>query len=370
MQFSSGLNYLIDIENTVIAMWRLRLRTYDEVAATKPWSSGLTWRHFRVGHNRTHCAAARLPRRQHARRFAVASPGAAAANLSLDHLVGEREQLVGRVEAERLSGLEVDSNVELGRLHDWKIGGLLTLENPAGIDARQTFTSRVPPQTGGIFMIPTDLNDYSLLTIFLVSIVFLVAASEAGRLLGVRAAGRGGDDVSTLEAAILGLLALMIGFTFAMALTRFDARRDAVVNEANAIGTTALRARLLPAPHNVETNKLLQEYVWIRLDITQRVVSTTELNAAIARLNEIQEALWQQAKIVASQDKGVVPTGLFIQTLNEMIDNQGKRLDAFRNRVPNIVLLALYGVAIVARPVMPTGSRRGACGYRSTLWHC
>ena len=197
-------------------------------------------------------------------------------------------------------------------------------------------------------MIPTDLNDYSLLTIFLVSIVFLVAASEAGRLLGVRAAGRGGDDVSTLEAAILGLLALMIGFTFAMALTRFDARRDAVVNEANAIGTTALRARLLPAPHNVETNKLLQEYVRIRLDITQRVVSTTELNAAIARWNEIQEALWQQAKIVASQDKGVVPTGLFILTLNELIDNQGKRLDAFRNRVPNTVLLALYGVAIVA----------------------
>jgi hypothetical protein len=43
-----------------------------------------------------------------------------------------------------------------------------------------------------------------------------------------------------------------------------------------------------------------------------------------------------------------VPTGLFIQTLNEMIDNQGKRLDAFRNRVPNIVLLALYGVAVIA----------------------
>jgi hypothetical protein len=106
------------------------------------------------------------------------------------------------------------------------------------------------------------------------------------------------------------------------------------VNEANAIGTTALRARLLPAPHNVETNKLLQEYVRIRLDITQRVVSTTELNAAVARSNEIQEALWQQAKIVASKDKEVVPTGLFIQTLNEMIDNQAKRLDAFRNQVP------------------------------------
>jgi hypothetical protein len=192
------------------------------------------------------------------------------------------------------------------------------------------------------------LNHYSLLTIFLVSVVVLVAATEAGRVLGVRAAGRGGDDVSTLEAAVLGLLALMIGFSFAMALSRFDARRDAVVNEANAIGTTALRARLLPAPHNVEITKLLQEYVRIRLEITQHMPSTDELNAAIARSNEIQEALWQQAKIVAAKDKGVVPTGLFIQTLNEMIDNQAKRLDAFRNRVPNIVLLALYGVAVVA----------------------
>ena len=51
---------------------------------------------------------------------------------------------------------------------------------------------------------------------------------------------------------------------------------------------------------------------------------------------------------MAAKDDGMVPAGLFIQTLNEMIDNQGKRLDAFRNRVPNVVLLALYGVAIVA----------------------
>ena len=193
-----------------------------------------------------------------------------------------------------------------------------------------------------------DLHDYSLSIIFLVSVVFMLAASEAGRLLGVRAIGRGGDDVSTLEGAILGLLALMISFTFAMALSRFEARRDAVLIEANAIGTTALRARLLPAPHNVDINKLLQEYVRIRLDITQHVPSPMELNTAIKRSNEIQEALWQQTKLVAAKDSGMVPTGLFIQTLNEMIDNQGKRLEALRNRVPNTVLMALYGVAIVA----------------------
>jgi len=194
----------------------------------------------------------------------------------------------------------------------------------------------------------TSLQDYSLPIIFLVSIVVLLAASEGGRFIGMRVSGRGGDDVSTLEGAILGLLALMIGFTFAMTLSRFEARRDAVLAEANAIGTTALRARLLPSPHNIEINKLLREYVKIRLDITQRVASAAELNAAIVRSGEIHEALWQQTKLVAAKDNSMVPTGLFIQTLNEMIDDHAKRLEAFRNRVPNIVLVALYGVAIVA----------------------
>lgn len=194
----------------------------------------------------------------------------------------------------------------------------------------------------------TSLQDYSLPIIFLVSIVVLLAASEAGRFIGMRASGRGGDDVSTLEGAILGLLALMIGFTFAMTLSRFEARRDAVLAEANAIGTTALRARLLPSPHNIEINKLLREYVKVRLDITQRVASAAELKAAIVRSSEIHEALWQQTKLVAAKNNGMVPTGLFIQTLNEMIDDHGERLEALRNRVPNIVLVALYGVAIVA----------------------
>ena len=88
-----------------------------------------------------------------------------------------------------------------------------------------------------------DLTEYSLLPIFLVSTSVILAASEVGRRLGVRAAGRGGDNITTLEGAILGLLALMISFTFAMALSRFEARRDALLNEANAIGTTALRSR-------------------------------------------------------------------------------------------------------------------------------
>lgn len=210
-----------------------------------------------------------------------------------------------------------------------------------------------------------DLYNYDLLTIFLVSAALVLVCSEIGRRLGVRTADRGGKNISTLESAILALLALMIGFTFAMALSRFEGRREAVLHEANAIGTTALRARLLPPPHRAEALKLLREYVQIRLDLTQRVSSPMDLSATIARSNEIQEALWQQAKAVAGKDSGLVPTGLFIQTLNEMIDSQETRLTALRNRVPNIVLLALYGIAAVASGF--TGYASGLEARRSRL---
>ena len=96
-----------------------------------------------------------------------------------------------------------------------------------------------------------ELYTYSLGTIFLVGLAVILAASEIGWQLGSRGGGQEGGNVPTLESAMLGLLALIIGFTFAMALSRFEARRAAVLNEANAIGTTALRARLLPEPHRL-----------------------------------------------------------------------------------------------------------------------
>ena len=192
-----------------------------------------------------------------------------------------------------------------------------------------------------------DLNNYSFLTIILVGLAVILLASEIGRWLGARTEDRDSSNVSTLESAVFGLLALMLGFTFAMALSRFEARRDAVLNEANAIGTTALRARLLPEPERKEVLQLLKQYVKIRLGITQQPVSRTELMTAISQSNALQESLWQQAATSAAKNNGMVPTGLFIQTLNDMIDNQGKRLAALRNRVPNIVLLALFGIAVV-----------------------
>jgi len=209
------------------------------------------------------------------------------------------------------------------------------------------------------------LSHTPLSIIFAISLVLILGVGEFGYWIGLREGTKARSDISVIESSALGLLALMIGFTFAMSLERFDARRDALLEEANTIGTAALRARLLPAPHNSETLDLLREYVKIRTDISQRVVPLAELNAAIEHSNNVQKKLWQQARAVAAKDTGMVPTGLFIQALNEMFDAQGKRVAAGVNRVPMIVLLALYAIAAVSSGF--TGYQGGIANDR-TRW--
>ncbi|MGB9369893.1 MAG: hypothetical protein WCE79_28190 [Xanthobacteraceae bacterium] len=202
-----------------------------------------------------------------------------------------------------------------------------------------------------------DLYHVPLPVIFLGGLALIWGVSELGWRLGQDSSDHS-TNIGTLESAIVGLLALIIGFTFAMALSRFEARRDAVVQEANAIGTTALRARLLPEPHRTESLKLLREYVKIRIDAFQSGHSLAELKTTVDRSNGIQESLWQQAMALSAKDKEVVPTGLFVQSLNQMIDSQGVRLAALRNRIPSIVLVVLYALAAAAG---------GFVGYASAI---
>ncbi len=199
-------------------------------------------------------------------------------------------------------------------------------------------------------------EDTPLSAIFLVSVALFAAASEIGHGLGLKS-GREAN-IATLEAAVLGLLALMMSFTFAMAVTRFDERRNAMLQEANAIGTAALRARLLPAPLNAESLDLLKDYTAVRVQLAQSQERLAPLGAAVARSNELQERLWRVVRAAAAKDNAMVPTGLYIQALNDVVDSQERRLTAFRHRVPRVVIFALYGIAAVGI---------GFAGYASGL---
>lgn len=101
-------------------------------------------------------------------------------------------------------------------------------------------------------------------------VVVLLGLSEFGWRVGLahsRAKPKETKDGGSVPAAVLTLLGLLLGFTFAMAVSRHDTRRELVVQEANAISTTALRARLLPEPHATNAGRLLREYVALRIQV-------------------------------------------------------------------------------------------------------
>jgi hypothetical protein len=187
---------------------------------------------------------------------------------------------------------------------------------------------------------------------YIATALFMVAVAEFGRFLGLswqqRQPAAPASGLTTLEAAAFGLLALMIGFSFAMAVARFDARLQGVGDEANAIATTALRARLLPQPYAERVKKLLAEYLQIRLDLIKAPNDDALLDQAVRRSTRVQEGLWQQAVAVSALDPHSIPAGLFATSLNQMIDLQAVRLAAGRNRLPAAVLALLYGIAVVA----------------------
>lgn len=181
--------------------------------------------------------------------------------------------------------------------------------------------------------------------------LLVILAGELGRHLGLRWQRHHKEalapDLTTLEAAALGLLALMIGFTFSMALTRFDARVKGVVDEANAIGTVALRAQMLPAPHASEVHRLLADYLQDRLKSIGRPVAASPFDNSARKSSQLQAELWDHAVTLAAAQPNSLPVELFATSLNQMIDLQEGRSAAEGNHVPSAVLILLYGVAVV-----------------------
>jgi hypothetical protein len=152
--------------------------------------------------------------------------------------------------------------------------------------------------------------------------------------------------VGAMVASILALLAFLLAFTFGMAATRYEARRQTVLDEANAIGTTYLRARLLPEPQRTETASLLREYVDVRVASAEE----RELAEFVARSEQLHELIWQEG-MKASENKNGTPviTSLFLQSLNQMIDLHATRIHfGLRNRIPFFILAALFSLALLS----------------------
>lgn len=194
----------------------------------------------------------------------------------------------------------------------------------------------------------THVIDVPLWAIFIASSAAFISSAFVG-CISARAVREGqAPSIATLHSAILGLLALMIGFTFAMSLTRHEARRGALLSEANAISTAALRASLLPAPQDVASLAVIHDYVELRLGIAGADHPPDVLARAVVRSDELQRVLWRIARDVAATNGNAVPSGVYIEALNAMFDLQTTRLAASNAHIPAVVYLAIYLIATVS----------------------
>ena len=207
------------------------------------------------------------------------------------------------------------------------------------------------------------LNDLTLAVLCPVTIVLIAGAAEIGNRIGLRSHRAESDapDVGTLTGAALGLLALLLAFSFSIALSRYDARRTLVLEEANAIGSTANFALMLPEAAQPSILRLLRDYTGVRIGLGVPY-DPAKLQRDLARSLELQTQLWRQAVAVSTAAPQSLPAYRFVASLNEMNNIHERRVTALRYKVPSAVLLMLIGVAMVAMGF--TGYNAGVIGAR------
>jgi hypothetical protein len=185
--------------------------------------------------------------------------------------------------------------------------------------------------------------------VFVVTLLLILLAHEIGYRLGAaRQKAKTHEKeapVGAMVGATLALLGFLLAFTFGLAANLFQAKRQVMLDEANAIGTTYLRADFLPEVARAEVRDLLREYVDVRLAAAE----TGDVAPAIKRSEEIHNQLWTHASASMVENPNSIAYGLFVETLNDVIDLHSARvLIAVRSRIPPTIWLALYSIAFFA----------------------
>jgi hypothetical protein len=199
--------------------------------------------------------------------------------------------------------------------------------------------------------------------------VAMSLCSEIGRRIGTTRLARDPEALSkgtgTAEAAVLGLLGLLIAFTFSGAAARFEARRHLIVDEANAIGTAYLRIDLLSADAQPEIRDLFRRYADLRATAYRDSLAASR--ARVAESAALQSVIWQKA-VTSSQEPDAAPQAamLLLPALNEMIDITSTRQMATDNHPPLVILFLLGVLSLVGAIIVGYGT---ATSQRRAWFH-
>ena len=195
---------------------------------------------------------------------------------------------------------------------------------------------------------------FVLLAVLVAAVLFggMLACLEYGRRLGARriAASSGGTPSGTgpLEGAVFGMLGLLVAFTFGGAVSRFEARRDLIVSEANALETTWLRLDLLPEAEQAPIRALLREYIDTRLSAYALLPDVDAAWKELARSEEVRGRLWRATVATMKSLGGAAPTPSITIPMNELFDLATRRTQAAKRHQPEVVFGMLFAVALGA----------------------
>jgi hypothetical protein len=201
------------------------------------------------------------------------------------------------------------------------------------------------------------LTDYPVV-VFIVSIIVLWAAAWTGAAAVRRKWPISEDsrqDYGTILAAILTLLGLIIGFTFSMAVSRYDQRKSYEEEEANAIGTEYLRVGLLPAADADHVRLLLTRYVDQRIQFYD-----TRSNQRLQQVNQqtaaLQNDMWSSVRAAGTAQPNAL-TGLAVGGMNDVINTQGYTQAAWWNRIPRSAWILMSAIAICGSAMVGYGAK-------------
>ncbi len=181
--------------------------------------------------------------------------------------------------------------------------------------------------------------------------VGMLASLEIGYRIGRRSSAKhreiAHEGIGVIEAAVFALLGLLLGFAFAGGMSRLDARRQLIVQEANAIGTAYLRLDLLPSAAQADMRRLLREYLDTRLRAYDKLPDLPAAEQELQRANQMQREIWSRAVNASRED----PTGnaarVLLPALNEMIDVTTARTIALRTHLPPLIFTLLIVIALL-----------------------
>ena len=180
----------------------------------------------------------------------------------------------------------------------------------------------------------------------------MVALIELGRRIGLRLLARdptgSRPGVRAMETAVLGLLGLLIAFTFSGAASRLDGRRALVTEEANAIGTAWLRLDLLPPTAQPGLRDLFRSYLDSRLEIYRRLPDIAAADQELKHSEELQQRIWTQAVAAARESATTTASMALLPALNQMIDITTTRRMATRMHPPLTVFFMLGALALMS----------------------